>query len=195
MNNTSANMNHLDFDEALKYETVREEFDFNTRRRNSKELEGSFTYLKDKLSVVIKDCLNGADRFEEKKLLEARLNEAVKTLSSGELDKIIRGDVQFCLYRETANQLLWMCGLDAKSLPTGTTFEVEHSPDVRIGVGADDKGLRLYVETTEKGEIFSDYFGLNDAERVFNDALAAAEDAEREIAGKELEEGEEPGDR
>lgn len=130
--------------------------------------------------------------------LDALLNKTFEALSKDEFAAIVEEDLQFCVDNKTARRLSWMFSLDAKYLPTGTTFEVECSPDVRIGIRADDKDLHLYVKTTEKGEIFSDYFSLNDSEYVFDDALEAAEDAKREIEGEELEEGEDiddPGDR
>lgn len=154
-----------------------------------------------KASVVNKDCMHGVDRSEEKKDIDALLNEAVKKLSAEELTKIIREDLQFCVDNKTVNPLLWVCGLDVKEPPMSLAVWVDYSPDVRIGFethpeyGEDVSPLFFSIKTDR----FVDRtgFDLSNVGHAFNDVLDGAEDIKREIEGEELtdEDLDDPGDR
>lgn len=154
---------------------------------NMDERISNFIKLKDRLSLVSQYCRGYSDHSKAKKRLEVRLNEAVKTLSAEEFAGIVKADLQRCVDNKTANPLLWICGLDLNELPKGTTFEAEYSPNVRIGVGADDKGLHLSVRTTGKEGVLSDCcFSLNDMGSKFLDILETAKAAKVKFEDKEM---------
>lgn len=141
------------------------------------EFEGvsDFVILKEQLAKANHDFLydwhvlgNSDSSRAEKEFLETRLNKALKTLSADEFSKIVEKDLKMCFDSKSAESLLWMCGLDLKELPEGSSLKAEYFPGVwiRIEPWLDEKSEHnLFFHVEGKDFLYGSGVDLYDMER------------------------------